>query len=1454
MVGVSCDKCGASYRFDDADVPPSGKIIKCARCGQSITVMPNGGAAMGLHSAGAGKPGKAQTVFGLGPTLAPGAAAGRAGAGPGAGAPPRVPGPGGKPAGGRPPLVPGPGGSRPGSGANPPRVPGPDGLGPAGATAKTPTARVPTPRTPTPSAGGEVPAAAADEFDSFDNLSVSDLIDLGDSSTSAGAPSGAAAGPRGLADLPAPVGPASTRHGITDLPAPVGPASAKHGITDLPAPVGPASAKHGITDLPAPVGPSSTRHSDGGPDRIDDVDGPVLSDLPAPVGPLPTRQTPDLPAPVGPLPTKQAPDLLAPVGPLPTRQAPDLLAPVGPLPTRQTPDLPAPVGPLPTKQLPDLLTPVGPTSTKNAPELPAPKGFFDDGVQPLSGPSKGGAGLPAPKGFFDDGVQPRSETPTTPRKSTAGARGAAAAPPSAQPSSSLSSLDIAVDLGSLEDPLPARGDAEGGAGPAAVSSDPFDLGDPIDFGDPLSGAGPGRPFGLDTDDLEMGQDDGAAPPVVPLELDDGPLGGGAGGEAGSDHGAPGLRDLDTGDPSSEPPLELELEASMPAGASGPSANVDPGGVVTFGRPSGKPSPRPSRKLTAPDPFAPARGGLKKTTELSLNLDTSSVPGESAPLPRAVKKRPRAAEATAAAAAKRSRSRRTLILTAVLGVGVVGAGGYYGWNAWHGHEQRKTRSSAGLRSAERLLADDSPDHWTAAAEAAKKVLARDARNTEALAVVAEANFAAALDEAPDSADRTAQGDKALDKLRSTSAKGPHAAKAEALRGILSGNLESAVKKLAKVVRSSPRDGNARLYQGWALSALDDHAQAVPAFAAALKLNPRRIPALYGLGLAELELGHQAKARTSLQGAIDQSRDRFKRDHLGALIGLARLAPPSEREGRYQELLARPDLDKAAPRQVARLRTRAGDEALRAGRIDQAKALYDQAHSLDPLNLRAACGLAEVALRTGDLAGARKKLEQDVLAVAPDQVEAAVILGQVDLAEGKQSQALARLTGLLERKPAIENPVLLAQVHLARAQVLEGSSDVGAQKQAEADFRAALAAAEPGDYSAAVGLADLLGKLGRGKEALTVLEPVMAAAKQDPDLALTLGRAYLTAGNTTEALVAFHSVLARRPGDAEAEFQIGQALYAQEKYGEAIDTLARAFAANPTREDIGIALARMDEQHGKAADAIQTYKKMLAGSPSLSARVRAGLFFARRGMHDEAMAQGDAIRAEDPDNPAGLFLLGEKLYAQKNYQEAQTAYRKATRLEPDAQFFEGLGRATQALGHDDEALREYAHAISLDPAYLAPRLGRGQVRLGRREYDQAIDELNAAEKIAPDNPAVVRDLGQAQLAMHNTQAAVPLLERAVRLDPDDPEAQFSLGSAYYDLDRARDAAGHLARAVEHAASDVPWRVEAYRLLGYAQRAAGSRAAAAKTFRAYLELDPKDSAQRRDVERLLLRLEAH
>jgi tetratricopeptide (TPR) repeat protein len=859
-----------------------------------------------------------------------------------------------------------------------------------------------------------------------------------------------------------------------------------------------------------------------------------------------------------------------------------------------------------------------------------------------------------------------------------------------------------------------------------------------------------------------------------------------------------------------------------------------------------------------DPFAPSRGAGLLTTEIQIEVDRNQ-PGAPA-LPQSVRARTAPAKAPVAprerkhARASVAARRRIALLAITLVAAAFVAAGYNAWNWWKGRQSRDERAASGLRQVEKRLSDDSPRHWEEAAADAARIAKGNSTDLEALAVVAESSFAAALDESPQAAERIEAGDKVLATLRAKSARGPHASKAEALRSILSTNFDQAVKTLEEVQARARTDSDVHLYIGWAQAAQESHVAAVAAYKAALKARPR-IPALYGLGLSQLELGDKDGATKSFQSVIQLSRDRYKRDHLGALIGLAQLAPVSERAGRYKELLARQDLAGAPPRAVSRLRALAGDEALRAGRLDQARASYEAARALDPLNLRASVGLALVAARAGDLAGARKKLTDDVLDAAPDHIEGALALVAVAMAERSRDEAAEIVGELFARKPPITSATLLGRAFLARARVAEATPDPAALATAEADYREAVKRADPGDFAATVGLSSLLTRLGRKQEAIDALGPIKAAASADTGLALTLGSAYMSAMQPEAAAEAFRSVLAQRPDDAEARFQLGGALLMLGQFEAAVESLRRAYELDPSREDIGLGLARTLEATGRPREAIAAYQAMLGGDrkPSLAVRGQAGRAFARLGMPAEAAAQGDAIRAEDLRNPAGQFLLGEKLFGEGKYEDALKAYRDAARVGPEAQYLEALGRASEKLAQHDEALHGFGDAIAADPRYLAPRLGRGRIRLLRREYALAVTELSDAQKLAPDSAPLLRDLGRAYLEMRDTARGIPLLERAIQLDGGDATAHYALGRIYYEQERARLAAAHLSKAVELAAEDMPWRAEGFRALGYAQRAAGNRSAAISAWRRYLTIERTDGPERRDTERMLMRLEA-
>src|SRR5262249_31890346 len=108
-------------------------------------------------------------------------------------------------------------------------------------------------------------------------------------------------------------------------------------------------------------------------------------------------------------------------------------------------------------------------------------------------------------------------------------------------------------------------------------------------------------------------------------------------------------------------------------------------------------------------------------------------------------------------------------------------------------------------------------------------------------------------------------------------------------------------------------------------------------------------------------------------------------------------------------------------------------------------------------------------------------------------------------------------------------------------------------------------------------------------------------------------------------------------------------------------------------------------------------------------------------------------------------------------------------------------------------------------LAARVARAQRFIERRMFEAALNELEAAWKMAPDNVDVMLNLGTLQGLVGDTAAAVQTLARVVERFPHDPEARFNLGLLYWRTGRLAEARGVWAGVLAEApASDLAARV--------------------------------------------------
>ncbi len=1403
MIEATCTACGNINHVPDADIPVGAKFVNCASCKSRVAI-------------------STKAAIGAAPPKLPPIK------------PPPMP-----PIPGKPPLVK--------TSVVPDTVgiadlPAPKRGSALGAEASKPAPRsglaaaldgeLPAPRGPRSALPAKLPPVTATTPAPIGEISFDDLlppgIELGsgvdpaldlDADPAEPALDLAAFDSPGIVDLPTP----KTSRGIHDVPvakpadslADVGSARPKD-ISDLPTPKKPAiaskpaptkpSATDGILDLPAPKGPARAAH----------VTPPAAS----PIAPPPVDAGPpaiiDLPTPKGPgglldLPTPK----LAPTADLPTPKVP---AGIVDLPTPKPGgigDLPAPKGFFDDLPQPARASQQNRPATPQTPDLPAPKGFFDDlpGRVNPSKPAK--PELPAPKGFFDD--LPGRVNPNKPGSSDVPApKGFFDDLPGRVNPNKPGSSDVPAPLGFFDD-LPGR------VNPSKPG--PSDVPAPKGFFDDLPQPARTRPESAGQELVSIHAHDDLEP-----VLDSGP-------ELGPE--------LDLG-PSSSQFDDLDL--------SKPSTGQ---GHVVAARP-------PTSQPTAAGSSLPPSMHGDVTIELA-------EPRAASITPKLATKRAKIAPVADPDAARQRAKRVRLLALVGLAVIILGGGGFVLYRRHAAKQEIKDQIANELATAQSAMAATDRAHWDRAFRAAKKVLELEDKQPEALGIAAESQLAAGLADGTNAPMKFSNGRKYIASAIEASVAGAPLVRAQALSAIAAKQPERAIEKLRPLSEAAPTDATLALYLGWAQAAHGDDAEAIKAFdaAAANGADSIKLHALYGRGLAKLARADLAGARADFTSVLE-----IDKAHIGAQVGIAAALPVAQsqqQEGDLLAILARKDLDAGDPRAVVHAWVLAAEAARRGNRLDAARERFRKALVLAPEDLPSLTGLADVEVRDGKL-DAAAELAKKALDLSKDDLHAQLVKSEIAIQRKELKEASTILDALAARKPP--PPVVdQARIKLLIGRVLEAQGDDAAA--VESYLEAAGLAGEldlTPTLAAVARLAALADKATEAKDlpkaaalrarAEQLLASLAGNAEKDPQLALTLGMAYLQAGDAGKAAPWLQRVVEARPKDVDGHYQLAKALSKLGKSEEAIKELQGAIDLDPTRTEIGLELARTYEAASRDPEAGTLYGKLLDASkdPSIELRARAGRFFARTGQLDKAAEQGAKILAIEPTHPAGQYLKAEGLLAADRIDEARKLFAQAVDSDRDPQYLDGQGRAAEAAAikqndsrAQDAALRAYMAAVELDPKLFNSLAGQGRLYVLRNEAAKAVPPLLAAYNLRHDAD-VAYNIGRSYKDLLQNAAAIQWLQESIKLRPN-ADASWALGQLYVDANQGRQAAAAITTATELALKDEkatgklnPWLAEAYYRLGRVQKDEHNDAAARTAWERYVERNPPPSAQLDDVRQAL------
>jgi len=167
-----------------------------------------------------------------------------------------------------------------------------------------------------------------------------------------------------------------------------------------------------------------------------------------------------------------------------------------------------------------------------------------------------------------------------------------------------------------------------------------------------------------------------------------------------------------------------------------------------------------------------------------------------------------------------------------------------------------------------------------------------------------------------------------------------------------------------------------------------------------------------------------------------------------------------------------------------------------------------------------------------------------------------------------------------------------------------------------------------------------------------------------------------------------------------------------------------------------------------------------------------------------------RALPEDNPAYTLMASGQALADLGYWElAAHAFRRVTEFRPEyPDAWAYLGEARQHLDSGlqgsarDELIPELQKALQLDPSSLAANIFAA-LYWGRNGHpERALEMLEVAADVDPDNPALLADLGRTLATLGDLQGSQSYYQEAIELTPSDPTylralANFSIKYNYH-----------------------------------------------------------------------------
>jgi tetratricopeptide (TPR) repeat protein len=427
-------------------------------------------------------------------------------------------------------------------------------------------------------------------------------------------------------------------------------------------------------------------------------------------------------------------------------------------------------------------------------------------------------------------------------------------------------------------------------------------------------------------------------------------------------------------------------------------------------------------------------------------------------------------------------------------------------------------------------------------------------------------------------------------------------------------------------------------------------------------------------------------------------------------------------------------------------------------------------------------ASIKMHAGDLDGAGKDIE-DVLAINSHDPNSLQLSGDLLLKRGRTEEAIIAYRNILATNP-VNRSALISLGYASR--------NAGHEQEAEECFQK-LAAAYPSLYIPYLALGDMYAArrdLARAEEAYskgnelapgnslvvagginTAIEAhnLLKAAEwlsratsdmqQEPHLMREKERYLRFIGDYRQSADVGREAIKKLPTDRDVVIYLGYDLLYLQQYDDLLQLTSQYKTVLPYEPDVPLLAGYAHKHAGQLDQALEDFSHALERNPEIvTAYVNRG--YVLHDLHQPEAAASDfesALKREPKNGEAHLGLAYASLdlhsprRALEQVQLAQGAMGDSMPIH--------LIRAV-AYGQNGMLVRsagEYRIALTYSPDDADLHLALGATLFGRRLYHDAIEELQVAQKLSPDNNLIYAHLARVYAQLQDREQAL----RYVRL---------------------------------------------------------------------------------------------